>query len=108
MTRAKGEETMQYRKLKAYEIVRATDEVLVDEIGWVPGSLNVGKKLPEDKVGRYRRPLKSKPKNQHTQMAAALWRELNRSCPALVPLKTDWVAVTEKRLNSAITKVLGL
>ena len=47
------------RYLKAGEIVRATDEVLVLGNGsdhvWCTGSLNTGKKLPKDKVGLYRR-----------------------------------------------------
>ena len=39
----------------------------------------------------------------NTQMAAALWRELKRrQSNGLVPLRVDWVAVTEKRLNAAV------
>ena len=37
--------------------------------------------------------------------ASALWRELNRGCPKKVPLKTDWVPVTEKRLHSALKRL---
>ena len=46
------------RILKAGEIVLITDEVYVgDPINrWLIGSLNIGKKLPADKVGLYRRP----------------------------------------------------
>jgi hypothetical protein len=44
------------RYLKAGEIVRDTDQLCVVGFGWVCGSLNVGKRLPADKVGLYRRP----------------------------------------------------
>ena len=45
-------------------------------------------------------------KRSHNKPCApALWRELNRSCPMKVPLKTDWVPVTEKRLNSAMKRL---
>ena len=41
--------------------------------------------------------------SHNTQMAAALWRELKRrQSNGLVPLRVDWVAVTEKRLNAAV------
>ena len=53
-----------------------------------------------------RRPIKSgKRQTQatNTQMAAALWRELKRrQSNGLVPLRVDWVAVTERRLNAAV------
>lgn len=100
---------MKYRKLKAGEKVRATDEVFVDEIGWVAGSLNTGKKLPGNKVGRYRRPLGkvTEESSYGKEIASALWRDLKcRQSNGLVPLRVDWIAVTEKRLNAAVAKVL--
>jgi hypothetical protein len=39
------------------------------------------------------------------QMAMALWNELSRKCPVKVPEKTDWVSVTQKRLNSALKAI---
>jgi hypothetical protein len=62
--------------LKAGEIVRDTDEVSVTGFGWLTGSLNVGKKLPADKVGLYRRPggriLKSKKRRVRQTRASKL------------------------------------
>ena len=43
------------------------------------------------------------PTAANTQMATALWRELRRRrSNRLVPLRGDWVAVTEERLNAAV------
>ena len=39
----------------------------------------------------------------NTQLTSALWHELKRrQSNGLVPLRVDWVAVTEKRLNAAV------
>jgi len=64
------------RYLKAGEIIRDTDELCVVGFGWLTGSLNVGKKLPADKVGLYRRPesrtLKSKKRRVRQTRASKL------------------------------------
>ena len=116
---------MRYVKLKCGMIIREGDEVRVPRSGcWILVKDSIGRK-----VGRgtftglrvYRRPIKGKaPKTPRTKAqkvsvaakrshnkpcAPALWRELNRSCPMKVPLKTDWVPVTEKRLNSAMKRL---
>lgn len=46
-----------YRMLKAGEVVCENDELyMTDPVNkWVTGSLNVGKKLPANYVGAYRR-----------------------------------------------------
>ena len=45
----------------------------------------------------------------NTQMASALWHELKRrQSNGLVPLRVDWVAVTEKRLNAAVAALRHL
>lgn len=45
----------------------------------------------------------AKQTSNNKRMAAALWKELKRrQGNGAVPLRIDWIAVTEKRLNAAV------
>jgi len=45
----------------------------------------------------------AQPQADNTPMATALWKELKRrQGNGLVPLRVNWVAVTQKRLNAAV------
>lgn len=43
--------------------------------------------------------------SDNTDYVTALWKELHKCNSGLVPLKTDWVPVTKRRLNSAMKRL---
>ena len=95
---------MKYRFLRRNEIIRKGDQYKAGGRFWA-SSDQVGDRVSMGAQRQYRRPIKkvvAKP-TYNTQMAAALWKELKRrQSNGLVPLRVDWVAVTQKRLNAAV------
>jgi len=61
------------------------------------------------RASEVRRPQKKKvvahSTSHNSDYVTALWKELNKGNSGLVPLKTDWVPVTRKRLNSAVKRL---
>ena len=110
-----------YKELKRGTILRSGDQYLTPFGKWFITGMHGRKIGSAGTCKRYRRPIKGKAKktprtkakkvsvaakrSHNKPCAPALWRELNRSCPMKVPLKTDWVPVTEKRLNSAMKRL---
>ena len=96
---------------KGYRVVRRgliCKGDLINIFGkWQPAANSIGSPAGTSpwNIGDVCRPItlrKRQTRAANSDYATALWNELKRRCPVLVPEKTDWVPVTRKRLNSAV------